>query len=360
MLQAVGGALLLPASLGLLLPEFPAEQRPLAIAAWVAVGGVAAAAGPPIGGLLVELDWRWVFLVNIPIGFGVLLVGRRILREHHEANPLRPDAIGAGALALGVGALVAAIVQGPDWGWGDARVIAGFAAAVALRGARRRGARRATPRRSSSPTMVRLRSFSVATTACLVYWPASARCSSPQCSRSTGPWGESALTAGLMIAPGPATAALTSVPGAKLAERLGFARAGLIGGAADSRGRGLVDHPPVGRSRLSSSDFLPGNGDRRQRRRRDAADLHRGGDLRARARALLDRRRGRHDGAAGRARARRRGGGRDHRLRRRKSHDFDGAWFFMAAMSLAAGGILLGLGRPAAAPATAEPIAVPA
>ena len=66
--QAVGGALMLPTSLGLMLPEFAPSERHVAIGAWAATGGIAAAAGPPLGGLLVQADWRWVFLVNVPIG----------------------------------------------------------------------------------------------------------------------------------------------------------------------------------------------------------------------------------------------------------------------------------------------------
>jgi MFS family permease len=60
-LQATGGAMMLPTTLGLILPAFPPEQRPLAIGIWSAVGGVAAALGPPIGGLLVQLSWRWIY-----------------------------------------------------------------------------------------------------------------------------------------------------------------------------------------------------------------------------------------------------------------------------------------------------------
>src|SRR3984957_40509 len=66
--QAAGGALMLPTSLGLMLPEFGPHERHVAIGVWAATGGIAAAAGPPLGGLLVQADWRWVFLVNVPIG----------------------------------------------------------------------------------------------------------------------------------------------------------------------------------------------------------------------------------------------------------------------------------------------------
>src|SRR3954469_10594917 len=96
--QAAGAAVLMPASLGLLLPEFPPEKRGLAIGLWAAVGGTAAAAGPVIGGLLVELSWRWVFLVNVPVGIAAIVAGARVLREIREENSEQPDLVGAALL----------------------------------------------------------------------------------------------------------------------------------------------------------------------------------------------------------------------------------------------------------------------
>src|SRR5689334_8339405 len=66
--QAVGAAALMPTSLALLLAEIPLQKRAAAIGIWAATGGIAAAAGPPLGGLLVEASWRWVFLINLPVG----------------------------------------------------------------------------------------------------------------------------------------------------------------------------------------------------------------------------------------------------------------------------------------------------
>src|ERR1700712_2826174 len=108
--QATGAAILMPASLGLLLPEFPPEKRGLAIGLWAAVGGTAAAAGPVIGGLLVELSWRWVFLVNVPVGIGAIVAGSRVLREiREESTAPQPDVGGAAVLVVGVASLIAAI-----------------------------------------------------------------------------------------------------------------------------------------------------------------------------------------------------------------------------------------------------------
>ena len=116
--QAAGGALMLPTSLGLMLPEFEAHERHVAIGVWAATGGIAAAAGPPLGGLLVQADWRWVFLVNVPVGLAGLLLGLRTLAERREPSAARPDVLGALALIFAVGALVVAIVQGQILGLG--------------------------------------------------------------------------------------------------------------------------------------------------------------------------------------------------------------------------------------------------
>ena len=110
--------MLVPASLALVLPEFPLEKRATATALWGATGAVAAATGPALGGLLVGWQsWRWVFFVNLLIGLPALIPARRILRESREPGASLPDALGAVLLAVGVGALALGIVQGPDWGW---------------------------------------------------------------------------------------------------------------------------------------------------------------------------------------------------------------------------------------------------
>src|SRR5262245_49463768 len=133
--QALGGAMLVPASLALVLPEFPLERRATATALWGATGAVAAAAGPSVGGLLVDWQgWRAVFYVNLLIGLPSLVPARRLLRESREPHTTLPDALGAVLLASGVGALALAIVQGPDWGWSSTRVLGSFVASTVLLG----------------------------------------------------------------------------------------------------------------------------------------------------------------------------------------------------------------------------------
>ena len=90
--QAAGAALLTPTSLGLILATFPPQGRQGAVRTWTAVGGLAATLGPVVGGLLVAASWRWVFLVNVPIGLLALVVGwRRLPRVPGHPVPA-PDA----------------------------------------------------------------------------------------------------------------------------------------------------------------------------------------------------------------------------------------------------------------------------
>ncbi len=116
-LQALGAALLSPASLSLILAAFPAPKRPVAVSLWGAVGALAAAFGPGIGGWLVDLaGWQSVFLVNLPLGGWAFLRGRRRLVESRGAErATAPDAMGIALLILGVGALVLGIVEAAAW-----------------------------------------------------------------------------------------------------------------------------------------------------------------------------------------------------------------------------------------------------
>ena len=129
-LQAAGAALLTPTSLGLVLATFPAERRHGAVRTWTAVGGFAAALGPAVGGLLVAASWRWVFLVNVPIGIAALIAGWRLLPEV-PGHPIPwPDWLSAVLITGGVGALTLGLVEGGTWGWGDPRTIGVLALAV--------------------------------------------------------------------------------------------------------------------------------------------------------------------------------------------------------------------------------------
>lgn len=227
-LQAAGAAMLMPASLGLLLASYPPERHKVAIGAWSAVAGVAASAGPVAGGLLVELGWQWVFLVNIPITLAALVAGARVLPEIRDPSRTKPDTTGAVVLAVAVAALVAAIVEGPEWGWESERVLALLTAAVAL-GAVVVQRARTHPAPVVEPALVRERTFLLANIAMLLFFLAFAAMLLGSVLYLTEVWDRTALEAGLMLAPGPAAAALSSVPGALLGAKFGFRRVGLTG-----------------------------------------------------------------------------------------------------------------------------------
>jgi EmrB/QacA subfamily drug resistance transporter len=121
--QAVGAALLTPTSLGLLLAAYPPERRASAVRTWTAMGGVAAVFGPVLGGLLVQASWRWVFLVNVPIGIVAIVAGARLLPNPRGDRGPMPDGIGTVLLIGSVGATVLALVNSDRWHWGSAKVV---------------------------------------------------------------------------------------------------------------------------------------------------------------------------------------------------------------------------------------------
>jgi EmrB/QacA subfamily drug resistance transporter len=227
-LQAVGGALMLPSSLALMLPLFPAARRGAAVGLWAAMGGAAAALGPPIGGLLVQADWRWVFLVNLPIGVVTILVGWRVLREIKEDSGRAPDVLGALALALAVGAVVAAIVQGEPWGWTSGRVLGLFAlGVVGIAVSVRRSLTHPSP--VIEPAILRIRSVALGDLATLFFFAGFGAMILASTLFLTEVWQHSVLRAGMEIAPGPLMAAVFAVPGGIVAAKRGARGVGLVG-----------------------------------------------------------------------------------------------------------------------------------
>jgi len=121
--QAFGAAMLMPSSLALLMATVPAARRAAAVSIWSAVGAMAAALGPPVGGLLVEFSWRWIFFVNVPLGLLALAAGPWVLAKSAATGAGVPDLFGALSLVLGVGTLVWALIELPTAGWSAAKVV---------------------------------------------------------------------------------------------------------------------------------------------------------------------------------------------------------------------------------------------
>jgi EmrB/QacA subfamily drug resistance transporter len=234
-LQAVGGAMLIPSSLGLVLATTPAERRPMAVRLWVAFGGLGAALGPVLGGLLVEIDWRWVFLVNVPIGLAALAVGVRLLpRPRGDGGPL-PDVFGAIMLIGAIAAFILALVKGEDWGWTSAGVLVSFAVAVALAVAFAiSSARHHSP--VVDPTLLRAPNFALMAGNSLFFQIAFAGMLLSVVLWAQNVWEWSALRAGLAIAPGPLVVPIVAILAGRLISRIGAGLTIAAGGIAFAAG----------------------------------------------------------------------------------------------------------------------------
>jgi EmrB/QacA subfamily drug resistance transporter len=135
-LQGLGGALVSPAALSIILTTFAeGSERNRALAVWGAIAGAGGAIGLLLGGVIVQiLSWRWVFFINVPIGAAVLALAPRIVPESRSESAASKgyDAQGAVAITLGTIALVFTLIKAGSWGWTSGRTWAGFAIALVL------------------------------------------------------------------------------------------------------------------------------------------------------------------------------------------------------------------------------------
>jgi len=130
--QGVGAAAVMPLSLTLLTAAFPAERRGAVVGIWGAIGGLAVASGPVIGGAITQgIDWHWIFWVNVPIGIAVAAATR--VRLNESFGPAAPlDGAGLGLLTAAAVALVWGLVRTGSAGWGATDVVATLAAGTVL------------------------------------------------------------------------------------------------------------------------------------------------------------------------------------------------------------------------------------
>jgi EmrB/QacA subfamily drug resistance transporter len=219
-LQAAGGALLVPASQLLVMAAFPPEQRMKVIGVMAGVAALASALGPVLGGLMVDLGgWRLVFLVNLPVGLAALALGRRMPAPPVRSLVSRPDLLGSLLAVAAVGALALGAVQGPVWGWGDPRTIGSFVASALL-----------TPllvwrcARHPAPVLelalFRARSFSTGNLGALLLGMSFFGLVLANSLFLTQVWGYSVLRTGLAIAPGPLASAAAAIIAGRFTDRI--------------------------------------------------------------------------------------------------------------------------------------------
>ncbi len=124
-IQGASGAMLNPVAMSIIRNTFEdPRERAQAIGIWAAVVGISMALGPVLGGVLVELSWRAVFLVNIPIGLAAIVLTARFVPESRAPRPRRRDAAGQALVIVMLASLTTAIIEGPDLGWSSPPIVA--------------------------------------------------------------------------------------------------------------------------------------------------------------------------------------------------------------------------------------------
>ena len=227
--QAVGAALLMPASLALLLDATPAKLRAPAVAMWGGISALAVAVGPSLGSVLIELGgWRWAFLVNLPVAAVAFVVTRRVVPESVVGGPI-PDLIGIGLISVAVASLALGITEGDAWGWTSARVLGCVALSFALGAvALWRSAHHPAP--AIDLRLFENRTVALANAATLAYAIGFFAMLLANVLFLTTVWGFTILQAGLAITPGPLVVAALSRSTGRLAARIGYRPVLVAGG----------------------------------------------------------------------------------------------------------------------------------
>jgi EmrB/QacA subfamily drug resistance transporter len=130
--QGIGAAFMMPATLSIISNAFPPHERGKAIGTWAGVSAMALAIGPVVGGFLVEnVSWQSIFLLNLPVAAVAVVVTLFATRESRDETASQSiDYPGVAAITFGLAAMVLALVEGNEWGWGSARIVALLAVAV--------------------------------------------------------------------------------------------------------------------------------------------------------------------------------------------------------------------------------------
>lgn len=222
-IQGIGGAMLTPASLGLLLAAFPPERRTQTVAMWGGIGALGIASGPSIGAFAISLtDWRAAFWINLPVIAGMLLAGRRVLTETPKVNSEhQPDYAGAFIITVALACLALGISRSEVWGWVDARTLGAIAAGIVAIPLFVQRQRR-HPEPVLDLTLFSSRSFSVANASAMGFMAAFAAYSLNNVLFLRQAWDYSVLHAGLLTALPPLTVAALAPFTGRSAARIGF------------------------------------------------------------------------------------------------------------------------------------------
>ena len=221
-LQGIGGALLTPGSMAILQASFRESDRAVAVGAWSALGGIAGAIGPFVGGGLVDgPGWRWVFLLNVPLSVVVIVCARSAVpesRDPHASGPLDVRGVGLSVVALACGTW--ALTEAGLRGWGDTGVLAALGVALLAMAAFVVHVRRARDP-LVPPALFRDRTFTVLNLGTLLLYTGIGLAFFLVAYELQVAAGWSALEAGLALLPTTALMLLLSARSGALAQRIG-------------------------------------------------------------------------------------------------------------------------------------------
>mgnify|MGYP003456703579 CR=1 FL=1 len=255
-LQAAGAAAMTPTSLSILMAALPAEKRMAGVRMWSATGAVASAVGPSIGGLLAQISWQWVFLINLPIGAVLLWFAVRHVRDtEHNPDATTPDFGGAVLFAASIGLLALGLVKSPEWGWGSFETIGVLAASAVLALIFVwRSRHHLSP--VIDPALLKIRTFMWANAAMLLFNVAFAATMLIVVLWLQQVWGWSALLTGMAIAPGPAMVPITVALTSRFLPKVTPSRLVVLGSVLFGLGASIVA-PSIGPA-PNYWTFLPG------------------------------------------------------------------------------------------------------
>jgi EmrB/QacA subfamily drug resistance transporter len=260
--QGTAAALVMPLSLTLVSAAFPPEKRGAAIGIWGGVAGLAVAAGPVVGGAVIDgISWHWIFWLNVPIGLALVPLSAALLRESFGPRP-RIDLVGLSLAGAGLLGLTWGLVRANTVGWGSAEVSGALLAGAALL-----GGFLAWERRAPSPmlplSLFRSRGFSTANAVIFALYAGLFGALFLMAQFLQTAQGHSPLEAGIRMLPWTATPVVVVPIVGWLADRYGNRPFMVLGMALQALGLGwvaLMVEPDIGYLRLGIALTVAGIG----------------------------------------------------------------------------------------------------